>query len=119
VVDDNADAGYSLGEVLETWGHEALVVTSAQAALDAWPSFRPDVALIDIGLPEIDGYELARRLQALHGVRTVQLIAVTGYGQAQDRQATREAGFHRHLTKPVDLEQLRSSLLASALLRPN
>ena len=75
--------------------------------------FRPDIALIDIGLPVMDGYELARRLRADPAFRELPLVAVTGYGQQQDRQRSAAAGFTAHLVKPIDIEQLRTLLEAS------
>lgn len=109
VVDDNVDAGETLRRVLEHWGHEAKTVTNAAEALAAWEGFRPDVALLDIGLPGVSGYDVARQVRALHG-RDVLLIAVTGYGRDVDRVASRAAGIDQHVTKPVDLEKLRSLL---------
>jgi signal transduction histidine kinase len=109
VVDDNIDAGETLRRVLEHWGHEAKTVTNAAEALAAWEGFRPDAALLDIGLPGVSGYDVARQVRALHG-QNVLLIAVTGYGRDVDRVASRAAGIDQHVTKPVDLERLRSLL---------
>jgi signal transduction histidine kinase len=104
VVDDNRDAAISLAEFLRLDGHEALAVYSATAALDAMASFKPDVMLLDIGLPEMDGYEVAQRVRAAGS--TVRLVALTGYGQAADMQRTLAAGFEAHLVKPLDLVAL-------------
>ena len=103
-MDDNRDAAISLAEFLRLDGHEALAVYSATAALDAMASFKPDVMLLDIGLPEMDGYEVAQRVRAAGS--TVRLVALTGYGQAADMQRTLAAGFEAHLVKPLDLVAL-------------
>ena len=106
IVDDNIDAAEMLEELLEVMGHEVEMATDPIAALDVAARFVPDVAVLDIGLPVIDGYELAARLRALPGLSGSRLIALTGYGQEHDRQRSRAAGFHAHLVKPVDLERL-------------
>jgi PAS domain S-box-containing protein len=107
IVDDNADAADSLAHLLHLNGHETLAVYGAQEALERASAFGADIVLLDIGLPGIDGYELARRLRAARSDQV--LIAVTGYGQSEDIQSAREAGFNAHLTKPTpyaDLERL-------------
>nr|WP_315251708.1 ATP-binding protein [uncultured Duganella sp.] len=114
VVDDNEDAARALGEGLELLGHTVRVVFSAPAALAVAPVFLPQVGLLDIGLPGMDGYELARRLHEQAGAQDLRLFAVTGYGQDTDREQARDAGFEQHLTKPVDLAQLEV-LLQTAL----
>jgi signal transduction histidine kinase/DNA-binding response OmpR family regulator len=106
VVDDSIDAMDSLRTVLEMHGHCVRCANSAEAALEVARSFRPEVAVLDIGLPGMDGFELARRLRRSPANADVVLIALTGYGQAQDRARTRAAGFHHHLTKPADLGAL-------------
>jgi CheY-like chemotaxis protein len=110
VVDDNQDGAAMLAGVLTTMGHETRVAYDAPAALQAARDFPPDVAFLDIGLPVMDGYELAERLKALPGLEGVRLIALTGYGQESDKAKTRAAGFHYHLVKPVDFELLGSVL---------
>jgi PAS domain S-box-containing protein len=110
VVDDNPDSANSLGMVLEVEGHEVDSVYSAQDALERVESFKPDVVLLDIGLPGMDGYEVARRLRARPGFERVRLVALTGYGQAEDRERTRGAGFDGHLVKPVDFSLLEQVL---------
>ncbi|MBV8909820.1 MAG: response regulator, partial [Gammaproteobacteria bacterium] len=110
IVDDNADAANSLAMLLSQGNHEIEVAYSAQEALARIESFRPDVALLDIGLPEIDGYELARRLRTMPQLTGVRLVALTGYGQAADRQRTKAAGFHDHLVKPAELQALERAL---------
>jgi PAS domain S-box-containing protein len=109
VVDDNVDAGAMLALMLESFGHEARVVVDGPSALTEAARFQPDVALVDLGLPVMDGFELAERLSA-QAAHPVTLIAVTGYGQARDRHASADAGFAAHLVKPVDMDELREVL---------
>jgi signal transduction histidine kinase len=109
IVEDNADAREALAELLSSDGHTVEVAKSGPQALDVTTAFRPDVALIDIGLPGMDGYDLARRLRA-RGGPPIHLVALTGYGQPADRLRTREAGFEIHLVKPVDPEDLNRIL---------
>jgi len=116
VVDDNEDAARALGEALELMGHTVKVVFSAPAALAVAPVFHPQAALLDIGLPGMDGYELAVRLRELPGMEELCLFAVTGYGQEADRKRAREAGFEQHLTKPVELGQLEALLQTARAL---
>ncbi|MBD8530077.1 MULTISPECIES: ATP-binding protein [unclassified Massilia] len=110
VVDDNVDAAAMLAMVLETLGHQVQVEHAPLQALARGRSERPQVFLLDIGLPEIDGNELARRLRAQPETAGATLIAVTGYGQDSDRQVTLAAGFDHHLVKPVDLDVLAAIL---------
>jgi len=110
VVDDNVDAAATLGMLLEACGHEVAVEHDSHAALARARRLRPDAALLDIGLPEMDGNELARRLRADPATAAIVLIAVTGYGQEQDRRNALEAGFDHHLVKPVDLDRLTGLL---------
>ena len=112
VVDDNRDAAETLREVLQAYGYVTQVAYDGLSGLEAAKSFRPDVALVDIGLPAMDGYEVARRIRQLPELCTIRLIAVTGYGQASDRQRSAQAGFDCHLVKPVDLAELRRSINA-------
>jgi two-component system, chemotaxis family, CheB/CheR fusion protein len=102
VVDDSADAADSLAILLELEGHQVATAYSASAALDAAERLQPDVAFIDIGLPLMDGYEVARRLRANERCRAIRLVALTGYGQPDDRDEARRAGFDHHLVKPAD-----------------
>jgi signal transduction histidine kinase len=106
VVDDNVDAAQALHEILSTLGHEAAVAHDGMTALDLARSRQPDIAVLDIGLPAMDGYELARRLRELPGGHKLRLIAVTGYGQEADRVRAHEAGFDHHLVKPIALDAL-------------
>jgi CheY-like chemotaxis protein len=105
IVDDNDDARRSLSRLLTVCGFEATAVGDGPAALAAAATIHPRVVLIDIGLPGMDGYELARRLRQVHPVGQ-QLIAITGYGQPSDRIRSRDAGFVAHLVKPVEIETL-------------
>ncbi len=106
VVDDNANARDTLRMILELEGHEVETAPTALRALEILDFQRPDVALVDIGLPEIDGYELARRARRTPGLDGIRLIALTGFDEPEDRQKAREAGFDAHLAKPMDVEAL-------------
>lgn len=106
VVDDNVDAAQSLAELLALKGHDTRAVTESRTALAMASTFAPDVVLLDIGLPEIDGLEVARRLRTMPPTRSALLVALTGYGRLEDRKASRAAGFDHHLVKPVSLQQL-------------
>jgi PAS domain S-box-containing protein len=110
VVDDNVDAAATLGMLLEACGYLVDVEHDSHRALERARQRRPDVALLDIGLPDMDGNELARRLRADAQTGAVVLVAVTGYGQEQDRRAAFEAGFDHHLVKPVDMDELATLL---------
>ena len=107
VVEDNRDVAEMLSEVLRTYGYSTRVAYDGISALELAKSFRPDVALVDIGLPLMDGYQLARRLRQLPELHAIRLFAVTGYCQIADRVRSAQAGFDRHLVKPVNLEELR------------
>jgi CheY-like chemotaxis protein len=106
VVDDNHDAAAMLAEALTVRGHTVRTAHDGLSGLRAAETFLPDVALVDIGLPVMDGYELARQLSEHPRLRGIRLIALTGYGQEQDRTRSRDAGFVGHLVKPVDLTQV-------------
>lgn len=110
VVDDNVDACVVLGHVLRLQGYGVQTAYTGSAALQAALDWRPDLVLLDIGLPEIDGYEIARRLRREPGFKNVRLVAMTGYGRESDIQLAREAGFEAHLLKPVDLTELEKLL---------
>jgi CheY-like chemotaxis protein len=110
VVDDNQDSRESLGMLLGFWGHDVLTASDGREAIDVARQERPDVVLLDIGLPGIDGYEVARRMLAQADKRRPALVAMTGYGQAEDRKRAREAGFALHLVKPVEPEALQRAL---------
>jgi len=100
LVDDNQDAASSMSVMLQTDGHTTRAVHSAESAIEEACDFKPDVVLLDIGLPGMDGYAAARRLRQL--VPSARLIALTGYGRAEDRRRAEEAGFDGHLLKPVE-----------------
>ncbi len=106
VVDDNVDAADSLALVLQLDGHSTRAVYSARDALEEAVVFQPEVILLDIGLPEMDGYEVARRIRDCRRVSDVRLVALTGYGQQEDLRRAQEAGFDDHLVKPVDFSML-------------
>jgi len=110
VVDDNEDAADLLAMSVRLMGHLVRVAHDGPTALQIAAQFQPDVALLDIGLPVMDGYELARHLRALPGLEPVRLIAVTGYSQEADRRHTAAAGFERHLVKPIQLDELQEAL---------
>ena len=108
VVDDIPDAAESLALLLRVEGHEVRTAHDGPNALEVVGAFRPEVALLDIGLPRMDGYELARRLRGVPGLEATLLVALTGYGQEEDRRKSMEAGFDGHLVKPADPAALRA-----------
>ena len=112
VVDDNIDAANSLAQLLEFDGHETRTAFTSHVALDVFDTFAPNVVLLDIGLPEMDGYEVAQRLRQRGQHRTL-LVALTGYGQREDQERAIRAGFDKHLVKPVDFDQLQRVLEAA------
>jgi CheY-like chemotaxis protein len=113
IVDDNVDSAQALAALLGLEGHLVATATNGPQALEQAPGFAPGVVLLDIGLPGMDGHEVARRLRAIPQTRDALLIAVTGYGGEGDRRRSAEAGFAHHLIKPVDAPTL-SKLLATA-----
>jgi signal transduction histidine kinase/CheY-like chemotaxis protein len=118
IVEDNADAREALREALEQAGHEIFEASSGTGGVESALANRPDVALIDIGLPEFDGYEVARRIRSASEVRGMMLVALTGYGTPEDRQRAVQAGFDAHLVKPLDFARL-TDLLAAREASPN
>jgi CheY-like chemotaxis protein len=106
IADDNVDFALSLATMLETQGHSVRVVHDGQAAYEAAIHGRPDIAFFDIGMPVLNGYELARRLRDESGEREMTLVAITGWGQESDRVRARDAGFDHHLVKPVEFERV-------------
>jgi CheY-like chemotaxis protein len=110
VVDDNVDAAMLLADLLSARGYETQIAHDAPAVLRLGADEVPDIALVDIGLPAMDGYELARRLREQPAWRGVTMLAVTGYGQNTDRERSKEAGFDQHLVKPIDLATLERYL---------
>ena len=107
VVDDNQDAALSLGMLLKILGNEVEIARDGRSALQALETFRPSVVLLDIGMPDMSGYEVAHRMRDLPRFQDVTLVALTGWGQEEDRRRTREAGFDHHLVKPVNLDALQ------------
>ncbi len=114
LADDNADAVELLREILELEGHEVQVAGNGLAALETAGAFLPDVAFLDIGMPGLNGYEVVRRLRATPALAGTRLVAVTGWGTQEDRARSEAAGFDGHLTKPVEIEALKSIIAASA-----
>jgi CheY-like chemotaxis protein len=110
VVDDNEDAATSLGALLQVLGADVRVVHDGESALQAFETFRPRVTLLDLGMPGMDGYEVARRIRARPDAEGTALIALTGWGQERDRRRTAEAGFDCHLIKPVDIKTVAAAL---------
>jgi CheY-like chemotaxis protein len=113
IADDNKDAADSLGMLLEIDGHEVRIAHGGRAALALAQAFRPDVALLDIGMPELSGYEVAAALRQEPWGKAIQLIALTGWGQESDRRQSKAAGFDRHLTKPIDMDALVAVLASN------
>ena len=112
IVDDNRDAAQALRLLLEQDGHEVRVAADGASGLEMTRAYRPDVVLLDIGLPELDGYEIAKRIRADAALRDTLLVAVTGYGQMHDRARASASGFHYHLVKPVEFAALQEVLRA-------
>jgi CheY-like chemotaxis protein len=108
-VDDNVDLARSLASVLGLWGHTVRTAHDGSAALEVASVFSPEVVLLDLGLPRLDGLEVARRLRLTERFAAL-LVSMSGFGQEQTRQRSDEAGFHHHLVKPVDLDRLRGLL---------
>jgi signal transduction histidine kinase len=109
VVDDNVDAADALAELLRDFGHDVRAVHDGPSALEQAAIHRPDIVLLDIGMPGFDGYEVARRMRTELGLKST-LVALTGYGEARHRRQSREAGFDQHVTKPVDIRKLENLL---------
>jgi CheY-like chemotaxis protein len=110
VVDDNVDSVLSFSMLLEASGHEVRTAHDGPAAVRAALEYRPDLVVLDIGLPGLNGYEVAKRIRQNPVLTNVVLVALTGYGQEADREASRQAGFDHHLVKPARLEQLQQIL---------
>jgi CheY-like chemotaxis protein len=108
VVDDNRDAADGLAMLLRLDGHEVEAVYSGEGVVDTVRRFEPDCVLLDIGLPRVDGYEIARQLRALPDGARRTLVAITGYGQHSDVSAAYAAGFDAHAVKPADFTELNS-----------
>jgi CheY-like chemotaxis protein len=110
LVDDNADFATSMSILLQTLGHDVRVANDAREAMTIARDFGPHFAFLDIGLPEINGYQLAGQLRTQPETQETTLVAVSGWGQMKDRMRSREAGFVTHLVKPVALDQIRTVL---------
>ena len=117
VVDDNVDAAATLETLLSLWGHEIMTAHDGLGALEAAATFHPDIILLDIGLPGLNGYEVAQRLRSDGALSKTVLIALTGYGQEEDINKAREAGFDYHLTKPVDMNRLHQLIQTDQPMR--
>lgn len=116
IVDDNVESAEMLSLLLPDWGYDTATAYSGPQAIERALAFAPRIVLLDIGLPGMDGFEVAQRFRSNPSLREIRLVALTGYGQEDDRRRTRELGFADHLTKPVDMESLRA-LLASLSVR--
>ena len=112
VADDNRDAAESLGEILRLMGNEVRIVHDGVQAAEEAAIFRPDVVLLDIGMPRLNGYDAAQRIRKQPWGKAVFLIALTGWGQEEDKRRATEAGFDQHFTKPVNLAVLEQLLAA-------
>ena len=108
VVDDNRDAAESMSMLLQLWGHDVVFAYDGPSALATAERWQPEAVFLDIGLPGMDGYEVAERLRSLPHTKGTVLIAITGYGQDDDRLRSRQAGIDYHLVKPVAPDALRS-----------
>jgi CheY-like chemotaxis protein len=109
IVDDNVDGAESLAEIIGMMGHLVRLAYDGPSGIEAVREFDPDLVLLDIGLPGMDGYEVARRLRSEPHVRAL-LVALSGYGRDEDRAMSRDAGFAQHFVKPMDLGSLRTVL---------
>lgn len=109
-VDDNVDAAEILAMLLEASGHDVRMAHDGPTALQAALDYRPDVVLLDIGLPGLDGFEVAKRIRQHPTLKSIVLVAMTGYGQKTDRQRSQEAGFDHHLVKPADFGEVQKIL---------
>jgi CheY-like chemotaxis protein len=110
VVDDNADAAEAFTRLLRHMGCEAMAVTDPFLAMDAAAQLKAQVVFLDIGMPGMNGLELARRMRAKYGFESLRIVAVTAYGEDEDRTLSRQAGFDAHVVKPVDIDLVESML---------
>ena len=108
VVDDNVDLTRSMADLLSYFGYQVMAAYDGLSAIEKARDYHPDFVLLDIGLPGMDGYEVARRLRGVKEFEDAMIIAITGYGQEEDSRKSREAGFDHHLVKPVDYDVLKS-----------
>ena len=116
VVDDNRDNVESISMLVQLLGHEVAVAHDGLQAVEVAERFGPDLVLLDIGLPDLDGFEVAERLRAGRGGDAMYLVAITGWAREEERRRSKEAGFDEHLTKPVDPDRLEA-LIASMCAR--
>ena len=114
IVDDNRDAADTMAVMLETMGHETRTVYDGRGGLKLAADYRPDVVLLDIGLPEINGYEVARQIREQPWGKEIVLIALTGWGKEEDKRRAADAGFDYHLTKPADVGRLETLIAQDA-----
>jgi CheY-like chemotaxis protein len=119
VADDNRDAADSLGRMLALLGHEVELAYDGLHAYEAAEAVRPDVAILDIGMPQLHGYDLARRIRATEWGRHMTLVALSGWGQDDDKRRALDAGFDHHFTKPMDLPALANLLRPPRASRPS
>lgn len=117
VVDDNEDAADSLATLLDVMGYQVRIAYDGPEGIEAADQFEPAVALLDIGLPKLSGYDIARHIRGRRGGE-VLLVAITGWGQEEDRRKAREAGFDHHFTKPADFDALLALIDAELRERP-
>ena len=110
VVDDNPDASETLALLLRQTGHDVRTAKDGADAQREAKDFKPEVVLLDIGLPDVDGFEVARRLRAIESMNRMQLVAISGYGLDEDRRRAKEAGFDHYFTKPVSFATIRDFL---------
>lgn len=110
VVDDNQDGAESMTFLLQSMGQEVTTAHDGLEAVERAESFRPRIVLMDIGLPKLNGYEAAKRIRDMPGGGEIVMVALTGWGQDEDRRRSQEAGFDHHWVKPVDLQKLRELL---------
>src|SRR6516164_2779751 len=110
VVDDNTDAADSLGLLVRMWGHDVRVAYDGAGILETAAAYRPDAILLDIGLPRVDGYCLARQIRQQPDLQGILLVAVTGYADEEHRALSQEAGFDHYLVKPVEPDELQNLL---------
>ncbi len=110
IVDDDADTARTLAALLEDMGHEAAYVTRSTEALPRAKSFRPHIAFVDLGMPQVDGHALARSFRADAELQNISLVAISGHGEPEDRARSRQAGFDAHLVKPADAALIEAIL---------
>ena len=108
IVDDNEDAALSLGKLLKKLGNNTRILHNAHSALTEAPLYKPDYLILDIGMPDMNGYEIAKKLKNDPNLCNTRFVALTGYGQEEDKIRSKEAGFHYHIVKPLEIEELKS-----------